>query len=413
MVRAVNYILVYVLTCFSGILHVDYESLIPYLSESIKQNFRDISDMKADASQIHQVVDKLYAEFIKKEQKKINKSTTVNPKQHPRNHSLRWIIGTSLAVLLLVSVAIGVFFIVPLVRPAQNIHNLPEAPNTPLPGVSSPPQSTTPSAFSSIDQEVLVDLFYATGGSKYWGVTASPSMSVCDWLCVKCDENFRVVAIQLDKYQNLAGTIPYSIGKLDKLQILQLPYQNKISGTIPASIGNLTSLVKLHLIRSQLTGTVPLEIFSLVSLQTLEISDNANLSWTIPPQIGNLKNLKIFDAHVTGLHGTLPDEISKLTKLEGLSVGSNNLIGTVPSLAKTSVRRLKLENNHFTGPIPKLNEQLFIENEKLELAVSIANNSFSGEFDLPIAPKTMNYFDFTNNIFSSVSLDSTIGPQCT
>ena len=42
-----------------GILHVDYESLIPYLSESIKQNFKDLNHLQSKTDQIHRVVDML------------------------------------------------------------------------------------------------------------------------------------------------------------------------------------------------------------------------------------------------------------------------------------------------------------------------------------------------------------------
>lgn len=61
-----------------GMLHVDYESLIPYLSESVKQNYRDIQSNKSETEQIRIVVDLLYSEFIKKEQYRATKGTSSN-----------------------------------------------------------------------------------------------------------------------------------------------------------------------------------------------------------------------------------------------------------------------------------------------------------------------------------------------
>ncbi len=39
-----------------GVLHVDYESLIPYLSESIKQNYSDVNVLKAELHSLKLVV---------------------------------------------------------------------------------------------------------------------------------------------------------------------------------------------------------------------------------------------------------------------------------------------------------------------------------------------------------------------
>ncbi len=315
---------------------MDYESLIPYLSESIKQNFRDISDMKADANQIHQVVDMMYAEFIKKEQKKSD-AKTAGTKERTRNRSLGWIIGTSLAVVLLISVAIGVFFIVPFV------HTPPPSskpPSPPSPQSSSPPSTVFPSP----DQDVLVELYHSAGG-KMWDGNASPALSVCDWTGVQCDDDFRVINLRTSIY--LVGTLPNSIGKLNKLTQLMIP-SNYLQGTIPASIGNLTSLVGLYIQNTQVSGSVPLELFSLTSLEYLILNGNRLLSWAIPSQISNLKNLKDFNAEGSGLHGTIPDEISKLTNLTSLSLGNNELNGTVPNLANTNVEDLLLRGNlHF------------------------------------------------------------------
>jgi hypothetical protein len=37
----------------AGILHVDYEALIPYISESVRQNYHDINRLEVDMNQLY------------------------------------------------------------------------------------------------------------------------------------------------------------------------------------------------------------------------------------------------------------------------------------------------------------------------------------------------------------------------
>ncbi len=342
--------------------------------------------MKANTSQIHQVVDMMYAEFIKKEQNSMQKSAPPNS----RNRSLRWIIGTSLAVVLLISVAIGVFFIVPFVHtPPSSDNRRPDSDAlTPL----------APAPATSKDQDVLQEFFYDTDGPN-WQNGASAFVSVCKWPGVYCDSDLRVIEIAMDN-DKMIGTIPNSIGRLSKLRKLYLASQH-LYGTIPKSIGDITSLAKLSFRRTLLHGSVPLEIFSLPSLNTLYLGLNQQLSWTMPTQIGNLKNLTELNIYRSGLQGTLPNEISQLTNLTRLHLGYNNLTGTIPSLAKTNVVRLEIGGNQFSGTIPKLNEAL-VSPENVYIALQV--NYFSGELDLPEEfVQNLVVLDISENNFTSVS----------
>ncbi len=349
--------------------------------------------MKADASHIHKIVDMMYAEFIKKEQKKINKSAMPNSQQHSRNHSLRWIIGTSLAVVLLISVAIGVFFIVPLVH-GNNSQPIPEGPS---------PSATPSPALLSLDQDTLVEFYHATGGDN-WKNGASPLISVCKWPGVSCNEDLRVVSLVMDQ-NNLVGTIPDSIGSLSKLRTLIIA-SNYLNGTMPASIGNLTSLDKLCFRNTKFNGSVPLEIFSLPSLTSITIGSNYNMLWTIPPQIGNMKQLEEFNVYQSGLHGTIPNEISQLTNLTLLALQYGQLNGTVPNLERTSITKLSLNDNRLSGPVPKLNGNVILSRgqDPQSTGVVLMSNYFSGEFDLPSEFwRHIDMIDISNNKFTSVA----------
>jgi hypothetical protein len=379
--------------------------------------------MKADASQIHKIVDMVYTEFVKKEQK--IKSTPSDSKSQPRSKSPAWIIGTSLAVLLLLGVAIATFFVLPFVHSSTNIPSTPlgpsppdrqsPSPNVPTPNVPSPnvPSSSNPNlppqtVFPSIDQQVLVEFYNATNGANWNSKVASPSISACDWAGITCNDEFRVIEIRMEK-NRMDGTLPDSIGQLTSLKILQLGFNN-LRGTIPATLGNLPNLTTLVLELNKFTGSVPLEIFSLTLLEHLSLHCNTKLSWTMPPQIGSIKHLKMIELHNTGLYGTLPSEISQLTNLTVLSLSHNDLNGTVPNLEKTKVTMLNLSYNRFTGPIPKLNENVtFSDSDEGSLLreFAIRSNSFSGEFYLPISllenVSPFLLLDITNNQFTSVS----------
>jgi Leucine-rich repeat (LRR) protein len=200
---------------------------------------------------------------------------------------------------------------------------------------------------------------------------------------------------------NMHGMIPDSIGRLSKLRYLSLP-SNDLYGRIPASIGDVTELKHLDLTNTRVIGTVPLGIFSLPSLESLYLGGNLGLSWTIPPQIGNLTHLNRLELHSSGLHGTIPNEISHLKRLAFLSLGYNKLNGTVPNLVYTSVSQLYLQVNRFTGSVPAMNSFTGVTLD--EPQIILANNSFSGDFNLPLSLlHVLELLDISNNKFTSLS----------
>ncbi len=356
--------------------------------------------MKADASHLHKVIDAMYAEFVKAE-KKNSEDTTARAINRHRHQWIRCIMASSLAVLLLVSIAIATFFVVPLMHstPTTSSPISPDVPTLPLaPSIPTEVPADPPLFPASMDQDVLVELYHAAGGKNWSLPINSPNISVCEWPYVTCNDNLRVVALNF-KEAGLVGTLPNSIGRLDKLKILYISGTG-LRGTIPASLGNLTNLVRLSLVGLSVTGTVPLELFSLTSLIDLDLSNNAYLSWTMPPQIANLENLEKCGARHSGLYGTIPNEISQMTRLKALDLSYNTLTGIVPSLANTSISMLNLANNLLTGSVPKLNE-IFLANSHIWLSVTLTNNSFCGEFYLPLGYYT--YIDIINNQFTSVS----------
>ncbi|XP_059644676.1 probable leucine-rich repeat receptor-like protein kinase At1g35710 [Cornus florida] len=148
------------------------------------------------------------------------------------------------------------------------------------------------------------------------------------------------------------GGIPYEIGRLSKLNYLQLSY-NELTGMLPLSMANLTELLELDISYNELTGMMPLSMVNLTQLLQLDISNNS-ISGSIPPEIRNLKNLEYLDLSYNNFTGPIFSYIANLTRLQFIYLNSNHFNGSVPpTIANlTYLIHLNLAGNNFTGEIP-------------------------------------------------------------
>ncbi|GMN49323.1 hypothetical protein TIFTF001_018489 [Ficus carica] len=145
----------------------------------------------------------------------------------------------------------------------------------------------------------------------------------CTWFHVTCDSDNRVTRLDLGN-ANLTGSLVSELGKLERLQYLEL-YMNNLVGPIPKELGGLKSLVSLDLYHNNLTGN-------------------------IPPSLSKLSNLKFLRLNGNRLSGKIPRELTKLGNLKILDVSNNDLCGTIPTL----------------GSFAKLSEESFKNNPRLE-----------------------------------------------
>lgn len=224
-----------------------------------------------------------------------------------------------------------------------------------------------------VQREILMELYNATGGPSWynnnrWGTGGN----YCTWINVSCSGP-TVVRVDLVA-NNLVGTIPESLGRLEYLAVLFLTY-NRLYGTIPMSLTNHSVLVTLQLGSNALTGTLP-EMWgppmgdlwigdndlngtlpsawgSLTKLAALNIR-NASFSGTLPDAWGNLSSIIFLFISENLLSGTLPSSWGRLRTLEVLSLGDNQLSGTLPSSwsALGRQRSLKLSPNQLSGTLP-------------------------------------------------------------
>ncbi|CAL8178253.1 unnamed protein product [Prunus armeniaca] len=152
------------------------------------------------------------------------------------------------------------------------------------------------------------------------------------------------------------GQIPAQIfTNLGKLEYLNLT-NNQFQGPLPS---NFPKLKHLHLAQNNFGGAIPEDIGKLTRLEVLDLSNN-NLTGEIPPELGTFDKLTgiayfyHLDLSSNSLSGAIPSSLGKLTSLKVFNVSHNHLSGDIPS---AFFKILNLDSydfsyNNLTGPIP-------------------------------------------------------------
>lgn len=130
---------------------------------------------------------------------------------------------------------------------------------------------------------------------------------------------------------SLTGTIPETIGRLEKLEVLGL-YNNSLTGTLPSSMGKMKALRWAGLWSNNITGHIPTNFANLTNLETLYVDRN------------NLTSIANFT-------------VGRLSKLNTLKLSHNNITGNISSSLcvwatnKTARRNCDFSSNNFTCPL--------------------------------------------------------------
>ncbi|VFQ93455.1 unnamed protein product [Cuscuta campestris] len=210
-----------------------------------------------------------------------------------------------------------------------------------------------------VDQEALLDLKNSiTEDPQKMVQNWTPSTDCCiQWEGITCDnQTGRVSEMDLRDRQNLSGSIPGSIpdsiGRLEKLRLLALG-GNRFSGRIPSYIGNLQELRVLWLYSNSLSGPIPPSITNLTSLEQLDFENNT-LTGTIPLAIGHLKKLTTLSLGTNNLTGNLPESIGRLSSLISLALSNNHFTGEIPETFANlrNLTNMELSRNQLSGKIP-------------------------------------------------------------
>jgi hypothetical protein len=372
-----------------GILHVDYESLIPYLSESVKQNYGDIQHVTSEVEQLKILLNGLHEQFAgvskKHEQARPQSSRTT-------------IIGliVSVAVLIALTIGIVIFTSAPLITlPVKHL------------------------SAANYEREMLLEIYRSLYPESY---TIGKTDPHCNWLGVTCNSTTgRVTAIKMSGLateDSVLGTIPASIGNFTELQHLDLSY-NYLNSTIPESIKKLENLIELNLAVNALVGTVP-DLRGLKKLRVVKFNVNS-LNGPLDTLI-QLPAIETLVLSQNSINAELPNEISP--SLKQLSLAECSLYGTIPSSwTEANLTLLELQSNFLNGSVPCLGPDLvsfygfnnmftgeFCGSSLKSLQdLVIHENMLTGMFDMPnVEVSHMSILRISNNRFTSFMPSATV-----
>nr|BAK04048.1 predicted protein [Hordeum vulgare subsp. vulgare] len=80
-------------------------------------------------------------------------------------------------------------------------------------------------------------------------------VNACTWFHITCDDNKRVTRIDLNSL-NLSGPLVPELGKLDRLQYLEIDH-NRLTGPIPRELVGLSNLQHADFSNNNLCGPIP------------------------------------------------------------------------------------------------------------------------------------------------------------
>ncbi|MCY3801049.1 MAG: fibronectin type III domain-containing protein [Chloroflexi bacterium] len=174
------------------------------------------------------------------------------------------------------------------------------------------------------DRAVLEAFYNATGGAS-WTNNANwlSDKPLSEWHGVTVNGQGQVTQLNL-RDNNLSGSLPAALGKLEALQVLSLD-RNNLTGSLPAELGNLRNLTRLALNRNSLTGAIPSGLGSLSNLSIIGLARN-QLSGDLPSSLGNLGGLTRLSLHDnTGLSGALPSGFADIDGLQRLAIANTGI----------------------------------------------------------------------------------------
>ena len=242
--------------------------------------------------------------------------------------------------------------------------------------------------------EMLFDGFYGKTKEKYQD-NHSMYLDVCEWSCVKCDEDERVIEIKADSYHVISPCALFSIPpKVRVLIIYSWSGTGKLTGSV-----DLTHLPDgmehLSLHHNQLTGEVDLTYLP-GGLQNLYLDNNlltGKIDLTKLPE--GMQELDLRNNQFTGEVDLtyLPEEVQELHLSNNLFTGKIDLI-ELPE----AMRVLDLRNNQFTGEIDVTQLP-----DKMEFLL-LDNNRLSGSLLINRIPRTMTTIDVGRNRFNAAAM---------
>ncbi|KAK7390343.1 hypothetical protein VNO78_25646 [Psophocarpus tetragonolobus] len=197
---------------------------------------------------------------------------------------------------------------------------------------------------------------------KLW----NQSFDCCNWSGVTCDEEGRVIGLDLSGEFISGGfddsSVVFSLQHLLELNLAA----NNFNSVIPSGFNKLDKLTHLNLSYAGFVGQIPIEISQLTRLVTLDISSlsyltGQELKLENPDLTKLVQNLtSIRQLYLNGVSITVPEHkwcraLSPLHELQELSMSRCNLSGPLDSsLARLeNLSVIVLEQNNLSSPVPE------------------------------------------------------------
>lgn len=144
----------------------------------------------------------------------------------------------------------------------------------------------------------------------------------------------------LDVHGNVLGCLPLGLGRLQRLQTLNLS-SNQLSMADINVVWGIESLTELRLACNNLEGPLPADLSRLSKLEVLDLHDNSLTE--LPKALANLSSLKVLNAGENELT-SLPLEGLNIPQLRELSLHKNKLTGTLFPQSIRSFNGLRILN---------------------------------------------------------------------
>ncbi|KAE8706246.1 LRR receptor-like serine/threonine-protein kinase RPK2 [Hibiscus syriacus] len=242
----------------------------------------------------------------------------------------------------------------------------------------------------SSDNAVLLEFKESVSDPSGLLSTWSENSHHCSWSGVTCDKNSKVLSLNITGFGNgpkgislnnsavsasfscsdfssfplygfgirrncggskwsLFGSLSNSIGKLNELRVLSLPF-HRFHGEIPSGVWGLEKLEVLDLENSLLSGKIPVAVSGLKNLRVLNLGFNS-ISGGIPGWLSSLKRIEMLNLAGTLVNGTVPAFVGRF---RGVYLSFTWLGGPLPADIGDDCRleHLDLSGNYFVGPIP-------------------------------------------------------------
>ncbi|KAJ6316044.1 hypothetical protein OIU78_019345 [Salix suchowensis] len=185
---------------------------------------------------------------------------------------------------------------------------------------------------------------------------------------------------------NFSGTLPQSIGNLEKLSRIEL-VGNNFTGTIPSSIANLTQLFYLDLSSNKFEGRIP-SFRRSEDLTYVDLSRN-NLTGEIPSgHWEGLLSLTYVGLGYNAFNGSIPSSLFAIPSMLRIQLSNNRFGGQIPEFPNVSsslLDTLDFSSNKLEGPIPSSVFDLANLN-----VLDLSSNKLNGTVELHLVQKLLN-----------------------